>query len=492
MPEIAPETGAQEPNDPLQPASSQGQEKPAAFAAAHSHSHPQSDFAVRLGTWIHDHKHATSDNLFGYTTYQYLRSCVASVPYGLSMAGTWLAFDKTAKWSAGKPGLKYLNMYAASPLMRLSAMIGTSFSLYRATSKIGKWVNEHLFDPEDSLETTIDKVEHLPESLKRKVDEVYLPEFHSTLVSSMVLGGLVHAGNMATTLGDNGKHFNEAMAKTKEMLGGHFSFNSKAWGHFWKEAIANPKANFIPQAAIYSLGYSLFFELGDRRFKDKQMSRGLWAGRSDRIGSGSKSNPSLLQEPLHPEDESAPQQPEDGSTHMLGELPEGSRMNDTLSVLTSEPSVVRWFGRRFIPTAISITAYTALKFRAGQLFFGKFPDPEKMNSVGGFLTNAWREGANTTQFFMIPFVSDKYAPAFDNFVNRLEAKVSGRSYEDVIAGYQPKRAASIRHSHIARAVDAGAPDTPHTPPHTPDATVREAETQARIAEPPQQRAGQGA
>jgi hypothetical protein len=421
------------------------------------HEHIPSDRARKIGQWVHEHKDITSNNLFGYTGYQYLRSAVAAVPYGFSMAGTWLAFDKLAgvagraeeaAKAAGRAGTaaKYSKMYLTSPLMRTSAMIGTSFSLYRATSKIGKWVNEYLFDPKDSLETTIDKVEHLPEELKHKMSEVYLPEFHSTLISSMVLGGVVTAANHATVslnnLGPDGKpvgeYFTQAVGETKKLLGGNYSFNQKGWSHFWKEVIANPKSNFVGQAALFSLAYSLFFDHGDRRFIAKQETRGLWQGRFSVIGDGSRANPSLLQ----PSFEDTPQfaQDSDDVESPLGELPEGSRMGDKLSVLTSEPSALRWGLRRFLPTAVGITGYTALKFRAAPLFLGKFT--EGLKNWSDVPLHAWREGAATSLFFMIPFVSDKYAPVFDKAVNTLEAKVSGRTYEEVIAGYQPKRAAA--------------------------------------------------
>ena len=454
--------------------------------------HIPSDRARALGEWIHTHKDVTSNNLFGYTGYQFLRSAVAAVPYGFSMAATWLTFDKlagvagraeeTAK-AAGKAGTmgKYAKMYLTSPVMRTSAMVGTSFSLYRATSKIAKWTNEYLFDPEDSLETTIDKVEHLPAELKKKMSEVYLPEFHSTLVSSMVLGGLVGYANLATVSPTNpgpdgkpvGEHFNKAMGETKKLLGGNYSFNQKGWSHFWKEAIANPKSNFVAQTALFSLAYSLFFDLGDRRFIAKQQTRGMWEGKFNVIGDGSKANPSLLQGMLHEDGDveavgaggTASVQPEEANggeqsalEDKLGELPEGSRMGDKLSVLTSEPSALRWGLRRFVPTAVGITGYTALKFRAAPLFLGKFT--EGLKGWKDVPLHAWREGAATSLFFMIPFVSDKYAPVFDKTVNKLEAAVSGRSYDEVVAGYQPKQKQQVANVDAPPAENENAAPSP--------------------------------
>lgn len=450
---------------------------------------PMPSAAARsLAEWIHAHKGATSSHPVGYLGYQYVRSAVASVPYGFSMALTYLGFNHLSKKFKAMPSAKrlgspayYASAFFSEPIMQTGAMIGTSFTLYRATSKIGKWVNEYLFNPEDSLETTIEKVQQLPAMLKEKAKEVYLPEAHSTLISAFVLSALV---TIATERGAKGKHLEGVLKDTKAALEKNGYFNWDAWKGFWKEGIINPKAEFVPQAAINALGYSLFFELGDRRFKDKQMSRGMWAGRAHSIGSSSKSHPSLLQPTLEGEEQIQPEQSDPSSAlsyddltlkEKVGELPAGSRMGDTLSVLTSEPSALRFALRRFIPTAIGIAIYTAIKFRAAPLFLGKFKAADVMNGreTGALETlrdvprHAWREGAATSLFFAIPWITDKYAPAFDKVVNSMEAAVSGRTYDEVVAGYQPKRA-SQPETMLAQ--------------DTPSPKVQTAQAQARLAE----------
>lgn len=392
--------------------------------------------------WIHAHKGSTNHNLFGYTLYQYLRSAVAAVPYGVSMAATWYGFQKAEDFfahlpSAAKAGSVAFHgkQFFASPLVRTGSMIATSFTLYRATSKIAKWLNEYLFNEQDSLEITQQKLDHLPEMLRAKAQEVYMPEMHSTFVSAFVLSALVAYGGRAGT----SDHLTKSLAQTKQLLHEHGRFSTQGWGHFWKEAIANPEAKFVEQATANALGYSLFFELGDRRFKDKQISRGLWAGRSSSLGSDSRSSPSLLQLDATNNNTAHP----NILSPVIGELPEGSRMNDSLAILTSEPSFLRFFMRRFIPTLAGIGAYTAIKMRGGKLFFGDFVNTEaarkEMDTFSGFMRNAWAEGAATSLFFVVPWVSDKYASVFDKVTDNLEAFVSGRSYEQVLAGYQPPR-----------------------------------------------------
>ena len=110
-------------------------------------------FARNVGGWIDNHKKVTSNNPVGYTTYQYVRSAVASVPYGFSMAGTWLGFQKLHELGAGMAGVDKariasgealvtdavkgfkgtfgyrMSQFTAHPATRTAAMVGTSFSL---------------------------------------------------------------------------------------------------------------------------------------------------------------------------------------------------------------------------------------------------------------------------------------------------------------------------------------------------------------------------
>lgn len=375
-----------------------------------------------IGHWIHEHKDFTDKNPIGYTGYQYLRSALASVPYGLSMAGTYLGFEHLAKYGeklagnsmdklsvppgGAKANFGYrLAQFTRSPAVLASAMIGTSFSLYRGTSKIAKWVNESLFNPEDTEAQTVEKVHNLPKAIWGKIGEVAPAEINSTPVSAIVLGFLVSSFKAPKAL-------DVAISANKAMKGQGFA---KRFDHFWKEIVRNPETRFVEQSAINTIAYSLFFELGDRRFKDKQVSRGLWSGNPHSIGSGNKSNPSLVENPLAAKD-LVPDPDQEIAVH--------SRVNDKLAFLTSEPSVPRFFLRRVLPTAVGITAYTAFKFRGAPLVLGKFS--EGLKTVKDIPTHAWREGAATSLFFMIPLVTDKYAKWYDNFVNGLEEMVSGK------------------------------------------------------------------
>lgn len=380
---------------------------------------PASGLSQALGSWIHEHKGITDSNPVGYTAYQFLRSAVAAAPYGVSMAATWLAFEKMGQYGAKLAETetkgstseifgRRLAQFVRTPAVRSSAMIGTSFSLYRGTSKIGKWVNDSLFNEKDTEAQTVSKLEQLPSALWGKICEVMPAEIHSTPVAAIVLGFMVNAF-----------HAPPALGKALE------SCKGKGFDHFWKEVIVNPETKFVEHAAINTIGYSLFFELGDRRFKDKQISRGMWSGDAHSIGSKSRSSPSLItkEESLAAVD-TKPKDPD---------REESEHNNDTLSVLTSEPSTVRFALRRVVPTAVGISAYTAFKMRGAPLVVGKFIAADRgkraLQSVSDIPLHSWREGAATSLFFMIPFVTDKYVKWYDNFVNGLEEMVSGRKAE---------------------------------------------------------------
>lgn len=377
-------------------------------------------FARSVGSWIYHHKKFTDTNPFGYTAYQFTRSAFASIPYGVSMAATWLGFQKATEFGKGLEESKTagaaikqfgmrLRQFTEPGPVRLSAMVATSFTLYRATSKIGKWVNESLTDPDNTEAQTINKVHELPKAIWGKIGEVMPAEMSSTPISAIVLGFVLSNYKPAAIVGTRAG-MKAALAEGK----GLEYFNKVVWG---------PGTKFVEHSAIGAIGYSLFFELGDRRFKDKQLARGMWGGEPHSIGSHNKSSPSLREEPFNNVTEAEERVNKKRETD--------PHVNDTLHVLTSEPSVPRFLFRRVLPTAIGITGYTAFKFRGAPMFLGHLAkDDANVNTTLKGLSDiplhSWREGAATSLFFMIPWVTDKYVKYYDNFVNNLEEMVSGR------------------------------------------------------------------
>jgi|GEM_PF-2407972 len=380
-------------------------------------------FARSVGSWIYHHKSFTDTNPIGYTAYQFARSAAASTPYGVSMAVTWLGFDKAMQYGqalekaatsgpAAKAFGQRLAQFTAPGPVRLSAMVATSFTLYRATSKLGKWVNETLTDPDNTEAQTINKLHEMPKALWSKIGEVWPAEVNSTPISAIVLGFVLSNYTPGKVVGTRAG-MKAALAEGK----GLEYFNKVVWG---------PGSKFLEHSAIGAIGYSLFFELGDRRYKDKQIARGLWGENPHSIGSHSKSHPSLREEPFHnvseAEETAAKQRESD------------PHVKDSLSFLTSEPNLLRFTFRRVVPTAIAITGYTAFKFRGAPLFLGHLAKDEAnavttLKGIKDLPIHSWREGAATSLFFMIPWVTDKYVVWYDKFVDNLEEWVSGRKHE---------------------------------------------------------------
>ncbi len=165
-------------------------------------------------------------------------------------------------------------------------------------------------------------------------------------------------------------------------------------GKLLKSVLAHPNARFVEQAAINTLGYSLFFEIGDRLFKDKQIARGVWKG----------DNNSII--PAKP-DAPAPEKKHYG-------------------FFTNEPSVGRFVLRRMLPTAVSISAYTAFKFRHSYMHLGDFvvkpaekilPQMPKLIKI---------ETIAVLWFAMIPLVAEKWEKIYDGFFDKLEKKAQAK------------------------------------------------------------------
>jgi len=169
--------------------------KPSASAST-----PQAGaLAQSVGGWVHRHKNLPQGSVLGFGAYQYVRSAIASIPYGVSMALTLLGLTKmgmvgdamAAKPSAGtvtKTVGQRMSQLANFTPIRTAAMVATSFTLYRGTSKLVKWLTEYLFNPKDSEARTIEKVRDLPHETVRKIKEIAPAEVSSTPVAALVLG----------------------------------------------------------------------------------------------------------------------------------------------------------------------------------------------------------------------------------------------------------------------------------------------------------------
>ena len=390
---------------------------------------PPGAMAQSVAHWVHQHPQAYKHGA-GNFAYQFLRSAVASMPYGLSMAATMAAFTAmerlggrlAAKETASAltknfgQGLKGFATFAPA---RMSALIGTSFTFYRGTSKLGKWMTEYLFNPNDSEAQTAAKVDDLLPEAGRKIKEIFPAEASSTPISAIVLGFIVSAFKKPANL------VNEA-GKSIDWTRQNFK-NTEGLGNKLKlmgSVIAHPKAKFIPQAAINSFGYALFFELGDRLFKDTQIRRGVWPGEHHSI-KALKAAPDEYAQGIKDGNEFSKPKYADSALEPVKE-------KNHYAFFTSEPSVGRFVFRRLLPTAVGITMYTAAKMRWAAMLGNDF-EYKKAISLKEFGSKAWGEGAATSLFFLIPIVSEPWEKMYDAFFAKKEKAAQLRDHPEIAA-----------------------------------------------------------
>lgn len=395
---------------------------------------PPGPIAKSVAHWIHQHPQAHKHGA-GFVAYQFIRSAIASVPYGLSMAATLAGFTlmerkggalaKDATSAFGKSFGRNMEAFAKFGPAKWSALIGTSFTFYRGTSKLGKWMTEYLFNPKDSEQRTAEKVDDLFPEAVRKIKEIAPAEVSSTPVAAVVLGFITQAfqkpsaDTLKTTINGVERSFDWTRANFKTVEG---------LGNKWqvmKSAIVHPNAKFVTQAAINSFGYALFFEMGDRLFKDTQIRRGVWPGEHNSI-KALKAAPDEFEQAV--KDNNNPENQRKYADSALEPVKEKSHY----SFFTSEPGVGRFVFRRLLPSAVGITAYTAVKMRWASMFGNNFAY-ESGKLAPQFMSKAWGEGAATSLFFLIPLVSEPWEKMYDNFFAKKEKQAQMREHPELYA-----------------------------------------------------------
>jgi hypothetical protein len=393
--------------------------------------HPQDapgGMAKSMAHWIHAHPEAHSRTLLGRLVYQFTRSFVASIPYGLSMAGVLAGLYGSQKMGEKMAGNtqatslwrgigRNIAGFASFGPAKSALLIGTSFTLYRGTSKLGKWMTEYLFNPKDTEARTAEKVQDLPQEAWRKIKEIAPAESSSTPISAIVLGFIVNAFNKPTQEVNGqkvipGKVWGKAV-ENLDWTRANF-LGTKGWGNKARLLFGSltPQTKFVQHAVINTFAYSLFFELGDRLFKDTQIRRNVWPGEHNSI-KALKAAPEEYERGIQ-QQEAAANQPkyEDSAAEAAPE-------KNHYKFFTSEPGVGRFLFRRVLPTAVGMTAYTALKMRWGTMLGNNFVY-DKGVSLAQFGKKAWGEGLATSLFFLIPIVSEPWEKLYDNFFARKE------------------------------------------------------------------------
>lgn len=374
-------------------------------------------FAMRVGHWVHEHKH-TPESALGFTGYHFLRSAAASVPYGLSMAATWWGLEKataasktlaeSASWAKNiGSGMQWF--FSSTPI-RLSAIIGTSFTLYRGTSKLGKWTREYLFNPADSEQTTIQKVQDYPSELWGKMKEIAPAEAASTPVAAVALG----------FIGSTFAHDAFAAIKKTGLRADYLQAASEGKGLARLAEVGwSNKFGFGRHWVTNIIGYSVFFEVGDRLFKDRQIKRGIWQG-DHHTTTGKKSESDVGGATLWTE------HAKEGRKYPESAL-EAKPDHQRFGFMTTEPSVARFVFRRVVPTAIGIGLYTGFKFRNAYQLLGDYP--KGLDMAKNIPSQALKEGAATSLFFFVPWATEPWEKIYDKFFDSLQHKRDGKPVE---------------------------------------------------------------
>lgn len=325
----------------------------------HTATSAPSSLALRLGHVVHEHKHLP-EGAAGWGAYQFVRSAAAAVPYGISMATTWWGMNRLE--GAAKTG-SVLKEFAASPAVRASAMIATSFTFYRTTSKTGKWLREYLFDPKDSEAQTIEKMRTLPSAAASKWGELFGPEVVSVPVAALALGFITSSFSHPAFAALKSTGLANDFAKARQAGNALSRLAEVGWGKDY---------GFASHWLTNTIGYSVFFEAADR------------------IADGYRG----------------------AQAQKTGEAPPAS-----------EASLPRFLFRRVIPTAAGIGLYTGFKMRNAYQILGDFPRGLKV--AADIPKYSWREGAATSLFCFIPMTAEPWEKVYDSLIGAAKSHAQG-------------------------------------------------------------------
>ncbi len=392
---------------------------------------------TRLGNWLVRNPRFTREPL-SYTGYQFTRSALAAIPYGIGMAlihhlmgllsikGSQIgltehghqeftkAFD-TKGFNAGgyakavgvldnaamhAPGInghigRNMTRFANSP-MNAALQIGLAFSMFRFVGSIVKTVRDKLTDPENTPEDTKREAANWWNTAKEAMKINWKAEAIGTFWAALTLG-FISANFKQTTpySKQEGEKFVDAVKRV-------WSKPAKLWQN----------------GALWAISYSAFFEVDERLQKDVKLREGTWKGHSN----------SLVNKP----DVTVgmpPQKNEKGELAPATEQPEKPRF----AFFTHDPGLPRLIFRRVLPVAAGITAYAALK-RVGYIAGGGQMEPiteqvAKSRFVGNlkhFARNSWREGFATATFGVLWMATDAWGEGYDRFFGKLQHKGNDR------------------------------------------------------------------
>ncbi len=371
---------------------------PAEFAVAPAQSDPPGALATTAGTFAYNHRNFFTHNPIGNTAYQFIRSAVASVPYGIGASAVWtaknMALQNVEKGS-------HLESLLKSPLL-FAAQIAASFTFYRTGSFTMRRMYERVLDNDNSREDTIKEAAEIPKNFFNDFRSNLAVQASSVPWAALTLGYIASLGPKPSAA---------AMSEAEHAPGA---------------ILFRKDANWLRQAGTNTIAYGTFFEIADQLAKQFRWQRGI-------------PDPTL---PI------SKQTDERGHTVFQFDDP-----NKHFGFFTNDTGIGRLALRRMLPVAVGIGAYTGAKrlgyryslppgkaetfFKEGAdgaaKVFGLDPNPK-----GTFLMNAWREGAATSLFFLYPMVKDPWEHVYDEFFEKLENKAREKESRPPMPHVQPE------------------------------------------------------
>jgi hypothetical protein len=198
---------------------------------------------VALGNWAYDHQDFMRHNPLGYLPYQYVRSAIASIPYGIGAALAYKGL-RTIAPEAGRSVDKWESGFKAA------LQIGASFTFYRTFSKAAKATFEDVFDPQKSREEVQEAVSHAGQTFWSGVRNELPAEAESVPWGAFTLGYITQLHKPMAA---------EAVAAAKKD---------------WKMLVAHPGSSLLQNCAVNTVAYGTFFEVSGRLAKDYKRRHG--------------------------------------------------------------------------------------------------------------------------------------------------------------------------------------------------------------------------
>ncbi len=382
----------------------------------HYSEHPKqtqpTEREVAIGKWAYKHR-AAAEGLGGFLGYQIIRNSLAAIPYGVATAATWMGLEKVAKIAEAKRPDSFIAKAARSPI-RDVAMIGAGFTLFRGTLKVVRYMKERLFDPQNTEAESIAEVQNFGTNLKETLKEVSPAEVASTPVAAFALGYGRRFWNPKTHLAPLGA--DAPKYEVKGLFGDGFKAlkaadpNHTRWQHI-KNVMTTRKGGLLPEMAIVAASFVPFFELGDRRYKDAQVARGIWL--NDPSSLVRKSETQAKHELAQGEEMFANNKPTKYQDELVQKSYDSFKATGHLRPADA-PTFSCFAMRRVVPTFMGIGAYVAGK-RLAYMGMGTMTEHNKPGRhwLKNLAMMAAVEGAATSLFWINASVIDKFEPWYD-------------------------------------------------------------------------------